>query len=116
MNSPYVNNSASCPTVKEYYQRLTDEEKKKKISEEMRLSNLDQVFRVSSLGKDGYVFVELLQEYGADRRGTALLDLELILKKNIDQGITVWCEPLGDKNSLRKLRGITIRNNTEDQL
>ena len=35
--------------------------------------------------------------------------LEEDLKLNIDKGLTVWCEPLGDKNSLRNLRGIKIK-------
>lgn len=113
MTSPLVHNATNCPKVGEHYENLSDEEKKKKIREELRLNDLEDVFKVSSLGKDGYIFVELLQELGAERRGSALLDLEIILKENIDQGITVWCEPLGDKNSLRKLRGITIKNKTE---
>jgi hypothetical protein len=41
-------------------------------------------------------------------RGAFLLDLELLLKENIDSGVFIWCEPIGDKNSLRNLRGIEI--------
>ena len=38
-----------------------------------------------------------------------LLDLEEKLKNEIDLGITVWCEPVGDKSKLRNLRGIKIK-------
>ena len=38
-----------------------------------------------------------------------LLDLEERLKKNIDKGLTVWFEPIGDKSKLRNLRGIKIQ-------
>jgi hypothetical protein len=38
-----------------------------------------------------------------------ILDLEEFLKNHLDSGISIWCEPLGDKNSLRNLRGIQIK-------
>ena len=44
----------------------------------------------------------------ASERGTLLLNLEAILKKEIDDGISIWHIPLGDKNSLRNLRGIEV--------
>ena len=36
-----------------------------------------------------------------------ILELEEKLKL-IDKGITIWCEPVGDKSKLRKLRGVEI--------
>ena len=38
------------------------------------------------------------------------IELEQKLKSNIDVGITIWCEPVGDKSKLRKLRGIQINS------
>ena len=35
---------------------------------------------------------------------------EFYLKNKIDRSINVWCEPIGDKNSLRNLRGIQIKS------
>jgi hypothetical protein len=46
----------------------------------------------------------------ASERGTFLLDLESLLKSQIDNGINIWLEPIGDKNSLRNLRGIEVKN------
>ena len=51
--------------------------------------------------------VELKKELSASERGKILLDLEDYLC-NINPKIRVWHVPLGDKNSLRNLRGISI--------
>ena len=59
---------------------------------------------------DGQVTVRLLTLLSADKRGTLLLDFEESLKKQVDNGLVVWVEALGDKSSLRNLRGIEIKN------
>jgi hypothetical protein len=57
---------------------------------------------------DGQVYFSFKNPLSSSDRGILLLDLELFLKENIDSGIVIWCEPIGDKNSLRNLRGIEI--------
>ena len=57
----------------------------------------------------GFVYVELEAGIRAAERGVMLRAFELFLKKQIDEGITVWCEPVGDKSALRKLRGIEVK-------
>ena len=57
---------------------------------------------------NGQVSVEINEAMDASERGTLLLNLEEILKKAIDDGISIWHIPLGDKNSLRNLRGIEV--------
>jgi hypothetical protein len=57
---------------------------------------------------DGQIYLTFKKSISASQRGILLLDLELLLKDKIDLGIVVWCEPIGDKNSLRNLRGIEI--------
>ena len=42
-------------------------------------------------------------------RGQRLLELEDILIKSVDTAIRVWHVPIGDKNSLRKLRGVILK-------
>lgn len=64
---------------------------------------------VSEANVDGQIIVQLLTPMGPEKRGTILLDLEHELKESIDQGLTVWLEPLGDKSSLRNLRGIEVK-------
>jgi hypothetical protein len=58
--------------------------------------------------QNGQVSVEIIEATEASERGSLLLDLEAILKKEIDEGISIWHIPLGDKNSLRNLRGIEV--------
>ena len=62
------------------------------------------------LGLIKRVFIELNKAVPANERGTLLLDFEKILNENIDEGLNVWCEPIGDKSSLRNLRGIEIKS------
>ena len=54
-----------------------------------------------------YVYVNFLSKTPPKERGSLLLDLEDELFE-IDKSIRVWHIPLGDKNSLRNLRGITV--------
>jgi hypothetical protein len=44
----------------------------------------------------------------SNERGIFFLELEEWLKKMLDNGITIWHKPIGDKNSLRNLRGIKV--------
>lgn len=64
--------------------------------------------RVTRARANGDVFVELEQALSPGQRGIMLRELELWLKNHVDEGLVVWCEPIGDRNSLRKLRGIEI--------
>lgn len=58
---------------------------------------------------NGHVIVKLLKDFNPGDRGTLLLDYEFHLKDKIDEAITIWIEPLGDKNTLRKLRGVEVK-------
>lgn len=58
---------------------------------------------------DGQVIVDLVTPLSASERGTLLLDFEEALKKLIDPGLVVWLTPLGDRSSLRNLRGIEVK-------
>ncbi len=58
---------------------------------------------------NGQVIVTLLNELVPGERGTLLLDYEYDLKNQVDPAINVWLEPIGDKNTLRKLRGIEVK-------
>lgn len=51
------------------------------------------------------VEVELLEKIKPSERGKILLDLEDAFCE-INKNVRVWHTPLGDKNSLRNLRGV----------
>ena len=56
-----------------------------------------------------YVYVNFLGKVPPSERGPLLLDLEDELYKK-DKKLRVWHVPLGDKNSLRNLRGIKFKS------
>lgn len=70
---------------------------------------MDNFIRVVSANNNGFVTLSLKQPLPASERGTLLLDIEEMLKDKYDHGITVWLEPMNDKNSLRNLRGVEIK-------
>ena len=67
-----------------------------------------ETFRVVQADGNGQVVIAIEKSIPANERGLYLLELEQTLKDNIDQGLHLWCEPVGDKSVLRKLRGVVI--------
>lgn len=65
---------------------------------------------IAELRDDGQVILRFKQPIGADKRGGLLLDYEAAIKDKIDPALTVWLEPLGDRSSLRRLRGIEVKS------
>lgn len=63
---------------------------------------------VSRALDDGSVFFFSDARLTASTRGALLLGAEGLLKQVIDAGISVWIEPMDDKNALRRLRGVTL--------
>ena len=97
------------PVTGHKWKHFTDDERLDVINQK---KNSDDYFKDISINKglaDGHVLVTLNEKVGVAQRGTLLLDFEEELKNTLDKGLTVWCEPLGDRNSLRKLRGIEIK-------
>ena len=109
MNS--FNNFSNTPTitVSKEWSLLDHDSKTEKISFHINAFNKNKLnIKVVSADSKGQVIIALHENLTAKERGMFLLDLENFLKKNIDTGINIWCEPIGDKNKLRKLRGIKI--------
>jgi len=69
-------------------------------------SNVD--IEVVEANESGQISVIINDTLSADERGPLLLDIEEFLKLNVDNGITLWHAPIGDKSSLRNLRGIEV--------
>jgi len=86
----------------------------------LNLTNLERLLIVKEVSNNikdvnftrttdkGYVYIVLENSLDSGERGALLLRLEKLLKHKVDNGITIWHEPIGDKNSLRKLRGIEV--------
>lgn len=80
------------------------------VSESIRKQDRFGGFEIIRTHENGNIIVNFPPDLGANKRGTLLLDLEEYLKNEIDGGVMVWCDPLGDKSTLRNLRGIQIRS------
>jgi hypothetical protein len=88
---------------------MTEADRVGKVNELLETSEFRHELEVQSALDDGQVIVQLLRTLSSSERGTLLLDFEGLLKDKIDKGICVWVAAIGDKNSLRKLRGVTVK-------
>lgn len=98
------------PQTSQNWIKKPEQERIKIISKELQKNFLYKDFEVIKAPENGQVVLKIEQIIPANERGLFLLELEEKLKLAIDQGITIWCEPVGDKSKLRKLRGIKIVN------
>ena len=94
------------------------------FSEKKRISIVELVINglaggdaieVKNAFSDGQVIIYLNKTMTASERGVFLLDFEDLIKKELDNGITIWHDSIGDKNSLRNLRGIEIVSIGDDE-
>ena len=84
--------------------------KKKLVQNEILSDEKTSSFEIYKIDNDGKIILKINESISASIRGMLLLDLEEKLKKNIDQTLTIWLEPLGDKSKLRNLRGIKMKS------
>ena len=90
---------------------MSDLERKKILNILLKTrKDFEEYFEVILTKDDGQVTVRIIKNLNACDRGTLLLDLEELYKLNIDNGINLWVEALGDKNTLRNLRGIEVKH------
>lgn len=103
--------TAVTPTPGHTWRQLSDGERVALVRNAVaaEIAPLSNMLFIAEAKPDGQVIVSLLESVPADRRGALLLDLEELLKQAIDPGLAVWLEPLGDRNSLRNLRGIEVK-------
>jgi hypothetical protein len=95
------------PTTGKDWKLKSEENRISIISKEFKKNVLYNDFEVTKAPSDGQIVLKIERIIPAKQRGLLLLELEEKLK-SIDEGITIWCEPVGDKSKLRKLRGVKI--------
>lgn len=66
-------------------------------------------FSVVSARDNGFVIFEFKDTIPVQIRGMYFLNIESHLNRMIDKSITIWIAPVGDKSSLRNLRGIEVK-------
>lgn len=113
---PVMNNlefaSVPTPAPGDSWHKRSDSERLADVENALatRMPALQDIVSIVEARSDGQVIVGLRVPVPAGKRGTLLLDLEAGLKDLIDPALVVWLEPLGDKSSLRNLRGIEVRS------
>jgi hypothetical protein len=105
-----INANADTPITQKTWKLMSDIERIKLLNKQMGKKQDYMKISINKTTNSGQVLVQLDGKLSASERGVYLLDFERYLKDNVDQGINVWCETIGDKNSLRNLRGIQIKS------
>ncbi len=100
---------AETPTPKDYWKKLHENERIEVVKQTLIKDKNYKDFEVINALDDGQVILKIENNIPANLRGSLLLDCEESLKKNVDKGITIWLEPVGDKSKLRNLRGVEIK-------
>jgi len=98
------------PETSVEWKKQSEENRIKLLSKQLRKNILYKGFEVVKAPENGQIVLKIEQIIPANERGLLLLDLEEMLKSVVDKGITVWCEPVGDKSKLRQLRGVKIKS------
>ena len=101
--------NSDTPIVSNDWKNKNQYLRKKEINDYLIEKGLKNKIKVLHCSDEGNVELCMLEIITVSERGLFLIGLEEDLKLNFDKGLTVWCEPLGDKNSLRNLRGIKIK-------
>jgi Tfp pilus assembly protein PilZ len=96
------------PTTGNNWRSKSEKERIEMISIQLKNNTMYKDFQVINAPINGQIVLKIENSISSKIRGTVLLELEEILKKKVDQGVTVWCEPVGDKSKLRQLRGVKI--------
>ena len=99
------------PSPSPAWREMSDTERLTLVTSKSRAgaSAFGGIVVITAAKQDGQIIVGLTKPLPSHERGSLLLDLEEFLKKTIDSGLVVWLEPLGDRNSLRNLRGIEVK-------
>ncbi len=103
------NANADGPTVGAVWSEASDASRLNRVNGGLRENSDFEALEAVDARLDGQVFLSLLRPLRASERGILLRDAEAHLKVRVDAGIVVWCQPIGDKNSLRRLRGVELK-------
>lgn len=100
---------ANSPTTTIEWREKTEKERIDLIIEKIKLNNVYSDFEIISADENGQITLKIEKNIPAGERGILLLGFEQMLKNDLDKGITIWLEPVGDKSKLRNLRGIKFK-------
>ena len=90
------------------WRNLSEEQRRQSVSVVLYKYDYYKDQEIQAASEDGRIVLRTERIIPANERGLFYLKLEAILKQKIDAGISVWCEPVGDKSKLRALRGVSF--------
>ena len=102
--------SIKTPATSAFWKKLSNDQRSDLIYKELKKKTYLNEFEIFKILDDGQVIFRVQKSISSNKRALILLDLEEQLKKNVDEGLTVWFEPVGDKSRLRNLRGIKFQS------
>ncbi len=88
---------------------MTDAARRSSVGKVMADHGMGDGLAIEACNADGMIYFSQRHAFPVRQRADSLLDLEAALKRSIDPSLTVWIQPQTDKNSLRRLRGVTVR-------
>tara|TARA_R110002111_G_scaffold69071_4_gene111819 strand:+ start:129 stop:464 length:336 start_codon:yes stop_codon:yes gene_type:complete len=94
----------------ENWKKISQTERIELIYNQLHKYQGAETFKVEQADENGQIVIAVDKNIPANERGLYLLELEQTLKEYVDQGLHLWCEPVGDKSALRKLRGVVIKS------
>jgi hypothetical protein len=97
------------PLPEQSWANLDPKERLDLVRSATALTEFREVFDPVSALPSGFVYVVIIPTLSAAERGVMLRRYEKALKGAVGEALTVWCEPIGDKSALRKLRGIEVK-------
>ena len=103
------NSLLDSPAVSENWKLMKENDRIDQIKKFLLRNINDIEYEVIKATDDGQVIIRINQSIPASKRGLVLLEIEEKMKTNLDKGLTLWLEPIGDKSKLRNLRGISIK-------
>lgn len=95
--------------VSQLWKNLNKKQRIEKIQSVINSIEKYKIINIQEVYNNGQIIFRIEESIPANERGLFLLEFEEELKKEIDQGLTVWLEPVGDKSKLRQLRGVEVK-------
>ena len=110
INLAYANTSSPSPSI--IWTEVPEEVKLNKIVELLDEldANWNEKYKVISAKNNGFVTIDFLKSIPVSERSNYILSIESELCSRLDDSITIWVAPVGDKSSLRNLRGIEVKS------
>lgn len=99
--------------VTDKWLQASHEERLRTLSEAIDGFEHSYDIEVVSAPDSGQVVLRMTSGIEPSVRGVFLLSLEAFIKREVDEGVTIWLEPVGDKSKLRKLRGVIVKESSE---